>query len=111
MTTSIINGVELYYEIRGTGDSLVLTHGSWTDGAGWGPALDVLADRYRVVTWDRRGHSRSKAGDLVDATSRAAAAIPDARIHILEGHGHLAHHTDPALVAALIQSFVADAAC
>jgi pimeloyl-ACP methyl ester carboxylesterase len=50
-------------------------------------------------------------GDLVNATSRAAAPIPDTRIHILEGHGHLAHHTDPALVAALMQSFVADAAC
>ncbi len=29
MTTSIINGVELYYEIRDTGEPLVLTHGSW----------------------------------------------------------------------------------
>ena len=55
-------------------------------------------------------------GSLARATSSmplpvAAATIPDARIHILEGHGHLAHHTDPALVATLIQSFVADAAC
>lgn len=32
MPTADLNGVELYYETAGTGDLLVLTHGSWTDG-------------------------------------------------------------------------------
>ena len=75
MTASIINGVELYYEMTGTGDFLVLTHGSWTDGSGWGPAVDLLADRYRVVTWDRRGHSRSNAGDTPGSRAEDAADL------------------------------------
>ncbi len=59
MTTTNLNGVDLYYETAGTGPRLVLTHGSWTDGSGWAPVLEALAGRYEVVTWDRRGHSRS----------------------------------------------------
>lgn len=62
MATTKVNGVELYYEVRGTGDCLVLTHGSWTDATGWEQAAARLSDRYRVVVWDRRGHSRSEAG-------------------------------------------------
>ena len=40
-----------------------------------------------------------------EATQRALAAIPDARVHVLEGHAHLAFQTDPAMVAAIIRDF------
>jgi pimeloyl-ACP methyl ester carboxylesterase len=43
---------------------------------------------------------------LKEATRRAAAAIPDPRVRSLEGHGHLAHKTDPAMVAAVIRRFI-----
>ena len=99
MTTSIINGVELYYEIRGTGESLVLTHGSWTDGAAWGPALDVLADRYRVVTWDRRGHSRSKAGDGPGRRAEDAADLEGLIEHVSGERVHVAGNSYGANVA------------
>jgi pimeloyl-ACP methyl ester carboxylesterase len=45
---------------------------------------------------------------VTEATTRAAAAIPNARIHTLDGHGHFAHKTDPTLVTALIQQFIAE---
>jgi hypothetical protein len=35
----------------------------------------------------------------------AAAAIPGARIHVLNGHRHFAHGTDPDMVASLIEAF------
>jgi pimeloyl-ACP methyl ester carboxylesterase len=44
--------------------------------------------------------------DIVDATRRAAAAIPGARVQVLDRHGHFAHKTDPAMVTALIRDFV-----
>lgn len=62
MSTAEVNGVELYYEVHGTGDSIVLTHGSWTDARSWEQAATTLRESYRVVLWDRRGHSRSGAG-------------------------------------------------
>jgi pimeloyl-ACP methyl ester carboxylesterase len=42
-----------------------------------------------------------------EATQRAAAAIPDARVRTLDGHSHIAHRVDPAMVAAIVCEFVA----
>lgn len=41
-----------------------------------------------------------------EATQRAAAAIPDARVQTLDGHSHIAHRVDPAMVAAIVCEFV-----
>ncbi len=46
-----------------------------------------------------------------EATERAAAAVPDATIHVLEGHGHFAHRTDPAMVTAVIREWVTPSEC
>ena len=43
--------------------------------------------------------------DLSKATNLAADAIPDSQIRVLEGHAHMAHKTDPALVTAIIREF------
>ena len=42
-----------------------------------------------------------------EATERAQAAIPNARIQILQGHGHFAHKSEPEMVTAVIQEFLA----
>ncbi|MEZ0064422.1 pimeloyl-ACP methyl ester carboxylesterase [Streptacidiphilus sp. MAP12-20] len=55
-----VNGVELFYEVGGSGDPLVLVHGSWSDHGGWAPVLHALALRFRVLVYDRRGHSLSE---------------------------------------------------
>ncbi|MGW3119404.1 alpha/beta fold hydrolase [Streptomyces sp. NPDC001107] len=55
-----VNGVELFYETAGNGDPLVLVHGSWGDHNNWDPVLAALAERFRVLVYDRRGHSRSE---------------------------------------------------
>lgn len=62
MSTVTVNGVELYYELIGAGERIVFTHGAWSDGRAWDAVSDRLADRFELVTWDRRGHSRSQDG-------------------------------------------------
>lgn len=55
-----VNGVDLAYEVAGTGGPpLVLTHGSWGDRRGWAAVVPGLVRSFRVVTWDRRGHGES----------------------------------------------------
>jgi pimeloyl-ACP methyl ester carboxylesterase len=44
--------------------------------------------------------------DLSKATNLAADAIPDSQIRVLEGHAHMAHKTDPALVTAIVRDFI-----
>jgi pimeloyl-ACP methyl ester carboxylesterase len=43
---------------------------------------------------------------LTKATQQAGAAIPDARIAVLQGHAHLATRTDPAMVATVIRQCI-----
>lgn len=40
------------------------------------------------------------------ATRRAARAIPNAQVLVLEGHGHIAHRTDPELVVGIVTEFL-----
>jgi pimeloyl-ACP methyl ester carboxylesterase len=63
MPTIEVNGVDLYYESQGEGPPLVLVHGSWVDHTNWQETAALLADSYRVITYDRRGHSRSERPD------------------------------------------------
>ena len=44
---------------EGEGPTVVLVHGSWTDHRTWALVVPHLSDSYRVVRYDRRGHSRS----------------------------------------------------
>ncbi|MCJ1677855.1 alpha/beta hydrolase [Streptomyces sp. APSN-46.1] len=60
MPRARLNGVELFYEVHGAGDPLVLVHGSWSDHLGWQGVLPRLARSFEVLVYDRRGHSRSE---------------------------------------------------
>ncbi|HEY0253777.1 MAG TPA: alpha/beta fold hydrolase [Kofleriaceae bacterium] len=56
-------GAKLYYEVRGAGPTLVLVCGGPTDADVYAGVATALADRYRVVTYDPRGNSRSVMDD------------------------------------------------
>ncbi|MBE6016419.1 MAG: alpha/beta hydrolase [Lachnospiraceae bacterium] len=67
--------VSLYYEIRGEGEALILIHGMIVDAGLYERAAQILAEKYRVLTFDRRGNSRSRLkGNLVPAYSMDAQA-------------------------------------
>ena len=70
MPLSPLNETGLYYERSGAGEALVLVHGSWVDGRTWDAVRPALARSFEVVTFDRRGHSRS-------AQSPASGTIHD----------------------------------
>jgi pimeloyl-ACP methyl ester carboxylesterase len=79
MPVAEINGVDLYYRVDGEGERLVLTHGAWTNSDTWLDLTERLRERFQVVAWDRRGHSRSHAdpgsGDYSEDAGDLAALI------------------------------------
>jgi pimeloyl-ACP methyl ester carboxylesterase len=60
MATITVNEVALYYMAEGTGPNLILVHGSWGDADNWKPVAPLLAKHCTVISYDRRGHSRSE---------------------------------------------------
>ncbi|MEV0664881.1 alpha/beta fold hydrolase [Actinomadura luteofluorescens] len=62
MGTLEVPGATLYHEVRGSGPVLLLICGGIYDAAGFAGLAGPLADRYTVVTYDRRGNSRSPIG-------------------------------------------------
>jgi pimeloyl-ACP methyl ester carboxylesterase len=64
-----VPGASLYYEVRGSGPFLMLICGGVYDAAGYAGLAEQLADRYTVVTYDRRGNSRSPLDGAPQAQS------------------------------------------
>jgi pimeloyl-ACP methyl ester carboxylesterase len=80
MGTAKVNGVRLFYEISGSGElPLFLVHGSWGSHEAWRLVAPELAESFRVVAFDRRGHSASDRplgqGSVHDDVADLAALI------------------------------------
>jgi pimeloyl-ACP methyl ester carboxylesterase len=76
-----VNGIGLYYELEGSGEPLALVHGSWGDATSWRFVVPGLAESFRVLAYDRRGHSRSERPDTprsVDEDGDDLAALLEA---------------------------------
>jgi pimeloyl-ACP methyl ester carboxylesterase len=58
-----VPGATLYVEVRGSGPVLLCIPGGPTDAGMFSDLAGRLADRYTVVTYDPRGHSRSTLED------------------------------------------------
>src|ERR1700716_891799 len=74
MVVAAVNGIELYFHERGNGTPLLLIHGTQPDADAWGQLPDLLAARHRVMTYDRRGFSRSRHAPIKDYRVHAADA-------------------------------------
>lgn len=58
-SSATVNGVELHYEIRGNGPSLVMLHGGVNPAEMFGPTLAEMAKTHRVIAIQMRGHGLS----------------------------------------------------
>jgi pimeloyl-ACP methyl ester carboxylesterase len=53
------DGVEIYYEVHGSGPVLLLTHGYSSTSAMWLGQIEALSRDHKLVLWDMRGHGQS----------------------------------------------------
>ncbi|WP_258044961.1 alpha/beta fold hydrolase [Streptomyces sp. SM11] len=54
-----VDEAQLYYEVRGSGPELIAVPGAGGDGGFFEGLAEELADAFTVITYDRRGNSRS----------------------------------------------------
>ena len=66
MPFSSLTETGLHHERAGAGEAVVLVHGSWVDGRTWDAVRPALARSFEVVSFDRRGHSRSAPASASD---------------------------------------------
>lgn len=64
-----VPGARLYYQVRGTGPVLLILQGGDGDADGSRGLEEQLVDHFTVVTYDRRGLSRSTLDDGADPPS------------------------------------------
>jgi pimeloyl-ACP methyl ester carboxylesterase len=65
------DGVEIYYEVHGSGPPLLLTHGYSSTSAMWQGQIEALSKHHKLVLWDMRGHGQSDYPDDPAAYSEA----------------------------------------
>jgi 3-oxoadipate enol-lactonase len=58
-----VNNIQMYYEIHGDGEPLVLILGLGTDIWKWGSIIGWLAEKYQVLAFDNRGVGRTDKPD------------------------------------------------
>src|SRR6185503_12410401 len=58
-TYADVNGINLYYEIHGTGRPLILLHGGLMSGEMFGPILPALSEHHQVILVDLQAHGRT----------------------------------------------------
>lgn len=98
-------GVGYYRRLFSTSDHVA---GALTMMAAWD--LDAFArDLPRLGVPSLLIHGAADAAIPLASVKAAAALIPDSRVEVLPGLGHLAHEERPAEVAALIGGFAAGA--
>ena len=55
----VVNGMQLYYEVAGQGEPLIVLHGAYMDIPAMGEIVPLLAETHRVYALELQGHGRT----------------------------------------------------
>jgi pimeloyl-ACP methyl ester carboxylesterase len=71
MATLNRDGVNIYYEVHGSGPALLLTHGYSASSKMWAGQIAPLSKHFKLIVWDMRGHGQSDYPDDQNQYSEA----------------------------------------
>jgi pimeloyl-ACP methyl ester carboxylesterase len=90
-----LNGVELYFEVHGSGAPLILLHGFTGCSQDWSALIPNWSEHFQLIVPDLRGHGRSSvlAGPFRhrDAAADIIALLDHLGIGTFKGLGTLPH--------------------
>ena len=90
---------DLHHDVQGSGPPLVMVHGSWTDHNSWAAVVPRLAERFRVITYDRRGHSGSASLPLARTRVDHEDDLADLIEGVAEGSAYVAANSFGGVIA------------
>ncbi len=101
MAYATVNGAEIYHELRGSGPPLLFICGAFADVGHFAEVADLLSDQFTVVTYERRGNSRSGGGTPGTPTSADAQADDAAALlqHLSLGPAAVYGNSSGAIIA------------
>ncbi len=102
MSTLKVPGAQLSYEVSGSGPLLILIPGSAGVGEVFRPLAHHLSAQYQVVTYDRRGFSRSSLDEPQNYDHRLSTDADDVRRlieHLTDNAASVFGNSSGALVA------------
>ncbi|KAK1756731.1 Alpha/Beta hydrolase protein [Echria macrotheca] len=102
-----LSGASLYYEKKGHGPLLLLIPGANGDGDIFGPVSEHLSTHFTVVTYDRRGFSRSLLRGAQDYQNRLKTDADDAKSlieHLADQPATIFGNSSGAIVALTVLS-------
>jgi pimeloyl-ACP methyl ester carboxylesterase len=73
-----LNGIAIEYQDGGQGSPVLLGHGYSATGRMWDGQRAALGDRYRIISWDMRGHGQTESPSD-PAQYSAALTVADMR--------------------------------
>ena len=106
-TITTKDGTEIFYKDWGTGQPIVFHHGWPLSSDDWdAQMLFFLAQGYRVIAHDRRGHGRSTQTDIGNEMDTYAADVAALAAHLdLKDAIHVGHSTGGGEVARYVAQY------
>ena len=97
-------GIDVYYEVEGTGEPLLLIMGTGADHSTWAGQVEAYRHNYTVITYDNRGTGQST--HPTDASDYSMRILADDAAALLDCLGvERAHVSGLSLGSATAQEF------
>jgi aminoacrylate hydrolase len=102
MPQAAVDGINIHYEVEGTGDPVMLLVGLPGVGKGWGPQISLFAEDFLTIVPDQRGGgSSSWPGDGYTIKQHAADMAGVLR-HLECGPAHLVGSSTGGAIAQVM---------
>jgi aminoacrylate hydrolase len=97
-----VAGIDIHYEVQGSGEPLFLVAGMGGVGAYWTPQIAAFAERFQVIIYDQRGTGRSTHSDVDYTVDLLASDMVGLMDQLEIDSAHIVGHSTGAMMAQIL---------
>ena len=98
-----VNDIELYYEVIGKGEPLIMVHGNSEDHTIFDTASEILSNNFTCYLIDSRGHGESTKTNILDYRIMAEDIYSFTKALNLDGCSYYGH-ADGGIIGLIVAS-------